>query len=178
MPREVDLYCTTVILHVLQQLESVIAKAEQMLQYLEAAGRQHKINIHERREYLKNVLYQIQAFSLSVVKQCSTILLKHLQVIFRRKNGKINTPVKVWQLKHGGTPPTFLVKSISPLSVVKKQGMQQCGGCAEIAAILCDGSYLTVQTNTMIVCPVANEAKKRPLKKNEGQDKVRNVLPM
>ena len=59
MPREVDLYCTTVILHVLQQLESVIAKAEQMLQYLEAAGRQHKISIHERREYLKNVLYQI-----------------------------------------------------------------------------------------------------------------------
>lgn len=66
----------------------------------------------------------------------------------------------MWKLKHGGTPPIFLMKSISPLSVVKKQGMQQCGGCAEIAAMLCDGSYLTVQTNTMIVFPVANEAKR------------------
>ena len=153
-----------------------------MLQYLEATGTQHKISVHERRKYLKeylNVLYQIRAFlSLSAVKQYSTTLLKHLQVIFRRSDGRVNTPAKVWQLKYGATPPTFLVKSISPLSVVKKQGIRLYGGCAEVAAMLYDGSYLTVLANTLIVSPVSNKVRKRPLKENKGQNEVSVVLPM
>lgn len=65
IPQEVDLCVTTVILHELQQLESEITKAEEMLQYLEATGTRHKTSVHERRKYLKeylNVLYQVRAF--------------------------------------------------------------------------------------------------------------------
>ena len=64
IPQEVDLCVTTVILHELQQLESEITKAEEMLQYW-ATGTRHKTSVHERRKYLKeylNVLYQVRAF--------------------------------------------------------------------------------------------------------------------
>ena len=79
-------------------------------------------------------------------------------------------------LKHGVTLPTFVVKSISLLSVVKKGDIRRYGGSAEMAAMLCDGSHLIVPTNTLIVCPMSKRVKKRPLKENEGQNEVRAVL--
>ena len=83
----------------------------------------------------------------------------------------------MWQLKHGATHLAFLVKSISPLSVVK-QDIRLYGGCAEVAAMVYDGSYLTVLANTLIVSPVSNEVRKGPLKENKGQNEVSVVLPM
>ena len=177
MSQEVDLYCTTNIF-VLQQLESEIAKVEQVLQYLEATGTQHKIDGHERKfleDYL-DILYKFRALISAVVKYCSTMLLKSLQVIFRRNDGRINIYVEVWLLKHGAILPAYLVQSISPLSMVKKGGIRQCGGCAERAAILSDGLYMIVPINTLTVCPVSTEAKKRPLKEKEGQNEVRIVF--
>ena len=170
----------TDILHVLQQLESeIITKAEQELQYLEAADTQNKINGHKRflKEYL-NCLYQVRALLLLAAVQYLATLVKHLQVTFRKIDGKISVPVEVQLLKHGATLSTFLVKSISPLPVVKKGDVRQYVGCAEMVAMLCDGSYLTVPTNTLIVCPVSNEVNKKPLKENEGQNEVSVVLPM
>ena len=174
MSQEVDLYCTTNIF-VLQQLESEIAKVEQVLQYLEAGGTLHKIDGHERKflkDYL-DILYQFRAFILAVVKYCSTMLLKSLQVIFRRNDGRINTSVEVQLLKHGAILPVYLVK---PLSLVKKRGIQQCGGCAERATMLSDGLHMIVPLNTLTVCPVSTEAKKRPPKEKEGQNEVRVVF--
>ena len=177
MSQEVDLYCTTNIF-VLQQLESEIAKVEQVLQYLEAGGTLHKIDGHERKflkDYL-DILYQFRAFILAVVKYCSTMLLKSLQVIFPRNDGRINIYVEVRLLKHGAILPAYLVKSISLLSVIKKGGIRQCGGCAEMAAMLSDGLYMIVLINTLTVCPVSTEAKKRPLKDKEDQNEVRVVF--
>ena len=179
MSQEVDLYCTTNILCVLQQLESEIAKVEQVLQYLEAVGTLHKIDGHERRKFLKDylyILYQFRAFISAVVKYCSTMLLKSLQVIFRRNDGRINTCVEVRLLKHGAILPVYLVQSISPLSLVKKGGIRRCGGCAEMSAMLSDGLYMIVPIDTLTVYPVSTEVKKRPLKENEGQNEVRVVF--
>ena len=176
MSQEVDLYCTTNILCVLQQLESEMAKVEQVLQYLEAVGTLHKIDGHERKlleDYL-DILYQFRAFISAIVKYCSTMLLKNLHVIFRRNGGRIDICVEVRLLKHGAILPAYLVKSISPLSMVKKGGIRQCGGCAERAVTLSDGLYIIVPINTLTVCPVSTEAKKRPLK--EGQNEVRVVF--
>ena len=158
----------TNILHVLQ-LESEITEAERELQYSEAADTQNKINGHKRflKEYL-NCLYQVRAL----------LLLALVQVTFRKIDGKISAPVEVQLLKHGATLSTFLVKSISPLPVVKKGDVRQYVGCAEMTAMLYNGSYLTVPTNTLIVCPVSNEVNKKPLKENEGQNEVSVVLPM
>ena len=175
------LNCATDDLCVFQWLEIEIAQVKQVLQYLEGEGTQHncKINDHVRR-YLKehlNILYQAQAFlSFAVIEQYLTIL-KHLKVIFTSYAGRIHTPIEMQPLKHGVLLPTYLVKSISPLSVVKKGDVQQYS-CAEIAAMLCNGSCLVVPANTLIVCPVANKVKKRPLKEKEGQNEVRVVLPM
>ena len=171
----------TDILHVLQQLESEITEAEQELQYLEAADTQNKINGHKRflKEHL-NFLYQIQALLLLAVVRYLATLVKHLQVTFREIDGKISVPVEVQLLKHGATLLTFLVKSTSLLPVVKKGDVRQYVGCAEMTAMLYDGSYLTVPTNTLIVCPVSNdhEVNKRPLKENKGQNEVSVVLLM
>ena len=154
-----------------------------MLQYLEDKGTQHNSKISDhRRRYLKehlNILYQAQAFlSFIVVEQYLTIL-KYLQVIFKNYADRIPPPVEMWSLKHGAILPVsvFWVKCISPLSVDKKGDIQRYG-CAEMAAMLCDGSCLVVPTNTLIVCPVAKRAKKRPLKEKEGQKEVRVVLPV
>ena len=177
MSQEVDLYCTTNTF-VLQQLESEIAKVEQVLKHLEAGGTLHKIDGHERKfleDYL-DVLYQFRAFISVVVKYCSTMLLKNLQVIFRRNDGRISTCVEVQLLKHGAVLPAYLAKSISPLSVVKKGGIRQCGDCTEMAAMLSDGLYMVVPINTLTVCPVSTEVKKRPLKEKEDQNEVRVVF--
>ena len=173
MSQEVDLYCTINILRVLQQLESEIAKVEQVLQYLEAGGTLYKIGGHEGRKFLKDYLYILYQFRAAVVKYCSTMLLKSLQVIFRRNDGRINTSVEVQLLKHGAILPVYLVK---PLSLVKKRGIQQCGGCAERATMLSDGLHMIVPINTLTVCPVSTEAKKRPPKEKEGQNEVRVVF--
>ena len=165
---------------VFQQLEIEIERIQQVLQYLEDEGTQHnyKIDDHVRR-YLKehlNILYQAQAFlSFAIAEQYLT-MLKHLQVNFSWYSGRINTPVEVHVLKHGASVPAFLVKYVSPLSVVKKGDIRQYGSCAEMAAVLFDGSYLTVPTNTLIVCPVSKRAKQRPLKEKESRNEVRVVL--
>ena len=163
---------TTDILHVLRQLESEITKAEQELQYLEAADTQ-KIYGHKRflKEYL-NFLYQARALLLLAVVQYLATLVKHLQVTFRKIDGRMSAPIEVQLLKHGVILSTFLVKSISPLPVVKKGGVRQYVGCAETVAMLYDGSYLSVPTNTLIVYPVSTEVNKKPLKENKGQNEV------
>ena len=173
---------TTNALCVFQQLEIEIVKVQQVVQYLENEDTQHnyKISDHVRR-YLKerlNILYQAQVLLSLAVAQHSLTIQKHLQVNFSWYTGRINTPVEVQLLKHGAAVLTFLVKSVSPLSAIKKGDIQQYGNFAEIAAALCDGSYLIVPTNTLIVCPVSKKAKKRLLKKKESQNEVRVVFPV
>ena len=173
------LNCITDTLCVFQRLEIEIAKVEEVLKYFEDEGTQCNCKINDTRRYLKqylNNLYQAKVFlSFALVEQYLT-RLKHLQVIFSWYAGTVNIPVEVQLLKHGVTLPTFLVKSISLLSVVKKGDIRRYGGSAEMAAIFCDGSHLIVSTNTLIVCPVSKRVKKRPLKENEGQNEVSVVL--
>ena len=130
-----------------QRLEIEIARVEEVLKYFEDEGTECNCKINDTRRYLKEVF-----LSFALVEQYLT-RLKHLQVIFSWYAGAFNIPVEV-QVLHGVTLPTFLVKSISLLSVVKKEDIQRYGGSAEMP------------TNTLIICPVSKRVKKRPLKEN------------
>ena len=113
------LNCITDTLCVFQRLEIEIARVEEVLKYFEDKGTECNCKINNTRRYLKEVF-----LSCASVEQYLT-RRKHLQVIFSWYAGAFNICVEVQLLKHGVTLlPTFLVKSISLLLVVKKKDIQ------------------------------------------------------
>ena len=112
------LNCITDTLCVFQRLDIEIARVEEVLKYFEDEGTECNCKINDTRRYLKEVF-----LSFALVEQYLT-RLKHLQVIFSWYAGAFNIRVEVQLLKHGVTLPTFLVKSISLLLVVKKEDIR------------------------------------------------------
>ena len=90
---------------------------------------------------------------------------------YSKNAGKINTTVGVQLLKHGASLPAFPVIFISPLSLVKREMYNnmivvwkylQC-----YKMVL---KWMHVPMNTLIVCPMANNVKRRPLKRKWGSE--------